>query len=429
MNQKQKILFVLPFNPYPLSTGGSQAIFNGIDVVKDDLDVYVTFEATATDKDNIERLKSLLDNKVTVLPYFVPAPKSTKRDLKQRFYEPLFKTEKKLRRLAGYDFTPVRIPHRAWLHEELLPKKLAFVKHVSNIVDEYNIDIVQCEMLCNVTMGLMLPDRVRKVFVHHELGWVVHELELQTQKGDAFEQKLYLDYYKMCEVALLNTYDEVITLSSIDTEKLLKAGVKARMHTSLAVVNTPQDAMLSTNRWNVLSFVGPDCNLPNVSGIKWFLANVWGQLIKKDSSYRLQIIGHWSPEHIAEVISGYENVEYLGFVEDLPSVLKDTIMIVPITVGSGIRMKILEASAMGVPFVTTSVGVEGIPVENGVHCLVADTPEEFCEAILRLQVDETRRHLAINANRLVKEKYSLEALKNNRATIYNDTTLSLPEKS
>lgn len=49
MNQRQKILFVLPFNPYPLSTGGSQAIFNGIDVVKDDLEVYVTFEATPQD--------------------------------------------------------------------------------------------------------------------------------------------------------------------------------------------------------------------------------------------------------------------------------------------------------------------------------------------------------------------------------------------
>ena len=418
MSQKQKILFVLPFLPYPLTTGGSQAIFNGIDVVKDELDVYVTFEAAATDKENIEKLKSLLDGKVTVLPYFIPSPKKGKQTLKQRLYQPLFKTEKKLRTLAGYDFTPLRIPHRAWLYEDLLPKKLGFVKHVNRLVDDYNIGIVQCEMLCNVTMGLVLRDRVRKVFVHHELGWVVHELELQPQKGDAFEQKLYLDYYKMCEVALLNTYDDVITLSSIDTEKLLQAGVTAKIHTSLAVVNTSQDAMLSTNGWNVLSFVGPDCNLPNVTGIKWFLANVWRQLSQKDSSYWLQIIGHWSPDHIAEVIAEYENVEYLGFVEDLPLVLKDTIMIVPITVGSGIRMKILEAAAMGVPFVTTSVGVEGIPVMDGEHCLVADTPEDFMNAILRLKDEQLRKRLAVKANHMVKECYTLEALRRNRLEVY-----------
>lgn len=417
---KQKILFVLPFNPYPLSTGGSQAIFNGIDVVKDEYDVFVTFEAEATDKADIAQFKALMGEKVTVLPYIVPSPQNTKPTLKQKLYRPVFKTEKKLRKLAGYDFTPVRIPHRAWLHEELFPKKLEFVKYVRSLVDQYDIDIVQCEMLCNVTMGLMLPDRVRKVYVHHELGWVVHELELQSQKGDAFEQKLFLDYYKMCEVALLNTYDDVITLSSVDTNKLLQAGVTAKVHTSLAVVNTPQDDLLSTDGWNGLSFVGPDCNLPNVAGMKWFLDNVWEQLRQKDASYKLQIIGKWTPEHISDLLSGHENVECLGFVEDLPSAVKDTIMIVPITIGSGIRMKILEAASMGIPFVTTSVGVEGIPVENGVHCMVADTPNAFCEAILKLQDGGIRKQLAANANRLVKERFSMDALRRNRLEIYRN---------
>lgn len=418
MNHKSKILFVLPSNPYPLSTGGSQAIFNGIDVVKDELDVYVTFEATATDKDNIERLKSLSGNKVTVLPYFVPAPKSMRRNLKQRFYEPLFKTEKKLRRLAGYDFTPVRIPHRAWLHEELLPKKMAFVKHVSNLVDEYGFDIVQCEMLCNVTMGLMLPDRVRKVFVHHELGWVVHELELKIQKGDVFEQKLYLDYYKMCEVALLNRYDDIITLSEIDSKKLKEAGVTSQIHTSLAVVNTSQNRLVTTKGWQLLSFVGPEYNLPNVDGLKWFFANVWDRLKGYDTSYRMQVIGKWSEKAIAETVGERSDVEFLGYVDDLAAVLKDTIMVVPINIGSGIRMKILEAAALGVPFVTTSVGVEGIPARNGEDCFIADTPEAFADAVVKLRDEKLRKQFAENANRLVSERFTLEALKANRLEIY-----------
>ena len=420
MSPKRKILFVLPFNPYPLSTGGSQAIFNGINVVKDDLDVYVTFEAAATDKDNIERLKSLLDNKVTVLPYFVPAPKSTRRDLKQRLYQPLFKTEKKLRRLAGYDFTPVRIPHKAWLYEELLPKNLAFVKHVSNLVDECNIDIVQCEMLCNVTMGLMLPDRVRKVFVHHELGWVVHELELLKQKGDAFEQKLYLDYYRMCEVALLNCYDDIITLSEIDSKKLKEAGVTSQIHTSLAVVNTSQNHLVTTKGCQLLSFVGPEYNLPNVDGLKWFFANVWDRLKGYDMSYRMQVIGKWSEKTIAEAVGERNDVEFLGYVDDLAAVLKDTIMVVPINIGSGIRMKILEAAALGVPFVTTSVGVEGIPARNGEDCFIADTPEAFADAVVKLRDEKLRKQFAENANRMVSERYTLEALKANRLEIYRD---------
>ena len=153
--------------------------------------------------------------------------------------------------------------------------------------------------------------------------------------------------------------------------------------------------------------------------MKWFLDNVWEELIQKDTSYELQIIGRWSHDRISELLNGHDHVRYLGFVEELASVLKDTIMIVPITVGSGIRMKILEAASMGIPFVTTSVGVEGIPVENGVHCLVADTPEGFCDAVLRLQDGELKTRLASNANRMVAERFTLDALRNNRLNIYS----------
>lgn len=417
---KQKILFVLPFNPYPLTSGGSQAIFNGIDVVRDEFDVYITFESFAEDEDNVANLKTLMGDNVAVLPYVVPATKKIKPTLKQKLYRLLFKTEKKLRKLAGYDFTPVRIPHKSWLHEELCPKGICFANYVLKLVEENEIDIVQCEMLCNVTIGMMLPKKVRKIFLHHELGWVVHELELMQQKGDSFEQKMFLEHYKCCEVALLNTYDDIITLSAIDTQKLLDAGVKSQIHTSMAVVNTSNDTLVSTERGNVLSFVGPDCNLPNIAGLKWFLDNVWEQILQKDSYYRLQIIGRWNEKRIAELIEGRENVKYLGFVENLQPVLKDTIMIVPITIGSGIRMKILEAASMGVPFVTTTVGVEGIPVENGVHCLIADTPENFFEAVLKLQDGETRKRLAVNANRLVTDRFSMATLKKNRSEIYSN---------
>ena len=415
----KKILFVLPFLPYPMTSGGAQAIFNGIYVVKDDLDVYVTFASKSSEKENIEKFRSSLGDKVKLLPYWVPVRAKQKPNLRQRLYGVFYKIERRLRKLAGYDFTSVRIPHRSWLGEELFPKRVGFAKYVCSLVVEHQIDIVQCEMLSTVTLGLMLPERVRKVFVHHELGWVVHGLELMQQKSDSFEQKMYLEHYKRCEIGLLNAFDDVVTLSSVDTDKLLQAGVTANIHTSLAVVNTLHDKMLSTQGSNVLSFVGPECNLPNVAGLRWFLENVWEMLLQKDARYELQIIGKWSSEHISELLRGQEHVKYLGYVDDLASVLKDTVMIVPITVGSGIRMKILEAASLGVPFVTTSVGVEGIPVENGVHCLVADTPECFCDAILKLQDSELRACYATNANRLVTERYTLDALRSNRVDIYS----------
>lgn len=421
MENRKRILFVLPFLPYPMDTGGAQAIFNGIDVVKDDFEVFVTYRSFGEkDSERERRMNELLSDKVTILSCVFPKKANVKLSSKQKVATLLYKTEKRLRNAAGIEIpVKVRIPHKAWVSEELFPKENFFMKHVLKLVEEHQIDIVQCEMLRNVTIGLELPRQVRKVFVHHELGWVVHELELQGLQGDALEQKTYLDYYRICEVGLLNIYDDVITLSSVDADKLKEAGVTVPIHTSLAVVNTSASKLVSANQWNVLSFVGPECNTPNVEGLKWFLGNVWENLRRHDNSYRLQIIGNWSGKTISELLNGREGVSYMGFVDDLSAAIKDTIIIVPITIGSGIRMKILEAASMGVPFVTTTVGVEGIPVESGVHCFVADSPEDFMKAIIKLKDSELRQRFAGNANRLVKECYSLEALKRNRLDIYN----------
>ena len=95
-------------------------------------------------------------------------------------------------------------------------------------------------------------------------------------------------------------------------------------------------------------------------------------------------------------------------------------MIVPILNGSGMRMKILDAAAMNVPFITTSVGVEGLDFKNEESCLVADTPIEFAAALERLVKDEAlRRKIANNAFAVFDETYSKLALAKVRDNIYS----------
>jgi len=81
-------------------------------------------------------------------------------------------------------------------------------------------------------------------------------------------------------------------------------------------------------------------------------------------------------------------------------------------------MKILEASSLGVPFISTSVGAEGIPVESGKHCLIADTPTGFINAIFQMKNDNLRWTFIKNANLMVKEHYSLVSLRKNRLQLY-----------
>ena len=100
----------------------------------------------------------------------------------------------------------------------------------------------------------------------------------------------------------------------------------------------------------------------------------------------------------------------MGFVEHLEDAVHGSIMIVPILTGSGMRMKILEAAAMSVPFITTSVGVEGLDFKHDESCLVADTAEEFANAIDCLANDAVlRKRLTENASKVFENKYSAQA--------------------
>ena len=105
--------------------------------------------------------------------------------------------------------------------------------------------------------------------------------------------------------------------------------------------------------------------------------------------FSLDLLGRCPPPELQRRAS--DTVHVRGFVEDVrPYAARAGVFIVPLHVGSGIRIKILEAMAMGMAVVTTSVGGEGIAATPGVHFLVADTAEEFAAAIGSLLGDADR---------------------------------------
>jgi glycosyltransferase involved in cell wall biosynthesis len=83
-------------------------------------------------------------------------------------------------------------------------------------------------------------------------------------------------------------------------------------------------------------------------------------------------------------------------------------------------MKILEACANGIPFVSTRVGAEGLPVENGKDCFITDNPDEFVKDIIKLQDQELQKKFITNANLMVLNNFSLDSLRLNRKTIYEN---------
>ena len=152
-------------------------------------------------------------------------------------------------------------------------------------------------------------------------------------------------------------------------------------------------------------------------GVEWFINNCLGSLRKKEPTIEFRIIGNWS-ETTVKKYSSQPYIHFCGFVDDLQATLQNTVMIVPIMIGSGIRMKILEAASMGVPFVTTTVGVEGIPFVNGEECIIADTPNEFVNGILKICDNKNSLLFTQKAYKKYKSLYSLESLKQSRKSVY-----------
>ena len=101
-----------------------------------------------------------------------------------------------------------------------------------------------------------------------------------------------------------------------------------------------------------------------------------------------------------------------GFVEDVREYInKARVYVAPIRIASGTRLKILEALSMGKPVVSTSIGCEGLDVENGKNIIIRDTPGEFADAVLELFADEAKcKMLGENGRRLMEEKYDWEKI-------------------
>lgn len=412
--QKKNILLIVHCLPYPLNSGGRQAIFNGILAIKDDYNIFITYPDTDTAQDRVDKLAflSAIGDNVKLLP-FINNDTVEERSFIQKASCKLIAL---LNKICKTKQAPPN-PYSYWI-EELLPKSKHYIEHICNIIKDYDIDAVQCEMARNLPLVLSLPPHVKTIFVHHELGFTRHQLELETLSSDFYDGQTISNWAKCLEISLLNKFDHVVTLSSADSQKLRDAGVTTRIHDSFAIVKSSQVTNLVSDNPLELSFVGPDNHIPNVVGLKWFLDNCWTKLLKADANYHLRIIGKWSEKNITSLSSHYPNVSFMGFVENLESAIQNTIMIVPITIGSGIRMKILEAANLGIPFVSTTVGAEGIPVQSGKHCLLADDPSDFVDAILQLKDHEKRSIFIQNAHQLIEDNYSLEALQRNRLSLY-----------
>jgi glycosyltransferase involved in cell wall biosynthesis len=126
-----------------------------------------------------------------------------------------------------------------------------------------------------------------------------------------------------------------------------------------------------------------------------------------DSTVRLNIVGRRPEAGLRELVKNVDGIELTGEVDDvLPFLRRAGAVVVPLRIGGGTRIKILEAMAAGKVVVSTTIGAEGLAVEDGRHLLLADTPQDFAAASIKALDRSVAAAIGPRARALVEEQYS-----------------------
>ncbi|MCA1615399.1 MAG: glycosyltransferase [Acidobacteria bacterium] len=158
---------------------------------------------------------------------------------------------------------------------------------------------------------------------------------------------------------------------------------------------------------HALVFTGSMDWLPNEDAIRYFTKEIMPLVRGEVPDVSLTVVGRDPFPGLVELARRDSSVVVTGRVEDVrPYMERAAGYVVPIRVGGGTRLKIYEAMAMGQAVVSTTVGAEGLPVRDGVELLLADTPEEFARAVVRVLTDETfAQGLGARAAATVRERF------------------------
>lgn len=148
----------------------------------------------------------------------------------------------------------------------------------------------------------------------------------------------------------------------------------------------------------------------NEDGVKWFYKHVWPELRTRHSDVKFYIVGAAPSRSIRRLAKKDPRINVTGEVKDLrPYRNRARVFITPVRLGSGMRLKVLESMAAGLPVVSSSLGIAGLDAQSGVNCFVADTPELFAQCVEWLLTDRgLSARMARNARELVEQKYTLE---------------------
>jgi sugar transferase (PEP-CTERM/EpsH1 system associated) len=273
-------------------------------------------------------------------------------------------------------------------------RSTAMTQAIMRATTEQPFDVAVCDFLApsqNVPDGLPC----RTVLFQHNVEAAIWKRHVEVQRNAVSkayfrEQRRRMERFERREC---RRFDRVVAVSRADADTLRRDYGLANVPDVPTGVDTdffrPSGSV--TVRPRSMAFTGAMDWMPNEDGIVWFVDEVLPRIHERVPDASLTVVGRNPPPPVRALAARDNRIRVTGTVPDVRPYMEEApVFVVPLRVGGGTRLKIFEALAMERALVSTTVGAEGLPLDEGRHAVIADTASAFADAVASLLMDPDR---------------------------------------
>jgi glycosyltransferase involved in cell wall biosynthesis len=392
MNTRPRILFLSQCLPYPPDSGVTSRTFHILRELQVDFDVALVPYCRLNHQPNRAARDAACEALRRVVTYVADPT-------------PIPAEQRPVRRV--WDHVRSLTTGRPYTHYQYDSGTFAASLHAA--IRAGRPDLVHLDSL---DMHRWLPQlpRVPVACTHHDIDSELLRLRAQHVRSPLLRgyMALQADRVERLERELCARLDLNVMMSDLDAGRLQRLAPGA---VTVVVPNGTDTDYLHPNGGSSapgrVVFVGPTYSHPNRDAVEFFLQAAWPGIRAADPTASLRLIGRSAPPDQARY-DAEPGVQVLGQVPDIrPALTQARCVVVPIRIGGGTRIKILDAWALGKAVVSTSIGCEGLEAVDGENILIRDTPQDFARAVLNVLHDAPlRARLERNARGTALERYS-----------------------
>lgn len=409
MDKTKKILFVMPRLPFPVTSGRKTSLYHYCRILSEELG-YKLIVVAFLEKDDDTKLKPSFIDRLEILP-----KPSALTKIKNIFLDSMVLKKKPMQVSLYWNPIDKEIIDKIVQEEKpeiIIGDMVRSTEYIKNydafrIADlDDRISLRYQRQLDYDIAGInpygaflnTVPKVLQKIMLWKPLKVYVVKNEIKLLK------KYELEIAKQCDKTVLVAQKEADALNK-----------ELRENKACAIPIGVDVAYFSYRKNNseedYIGFLGAMSVAHNENAVRHFISDILPEIVKERPEAKFLVIGGGASENLKKLES--QHVHFTGRVDDVRNYLeKCKVFVCPMTFGSGIKTKNLEAMAMGIPIVTTTIGAENIDAENMKEWIVEDNPKEFSKAVVKILDDKKlQREIGKNGSNFINANYTWNVTK------------------